>query len=319
MQSRDQWSRFYTRKNMFIGRVMGNATATVKHPSMEGWKLLLVMALQADGRTIEGDPILVVDSLGPAEERLSLLPATASAPAKCWATKLRRSLVGIGNPRRMNPSTIEIERVVREILAQLAAAPKETKSDGGEKKSDGGRRAAESGGESTDNKQASTVTVAARVVTMREIADRLPTMRRLVVSREAIVTPAVRDELLRRGIELSRADAAKNQPAAVRLVLMTSGTDFDPTALAATLVREGFGVECSASDCLIAATESLAVDRVKNGQHAGRAFDCTCRGGLVFGESHWRRSRHRRRGCSGCGNGCPAGRRESAGGRSAGG
>jgi ethanolamine utilization protein EutN len=43
---------------------MGNATATVKHPSMEGAKLLLVMALQADGRTIEGDPILVVDKLG---------------------------------------------------------------------------------------------------------------------------------------------------------------------------------------------------------------------------------------------------------------
>ena len=49
---------------MFLGRVMGNATATVKHPSMEGWKLLLVMALQADGRTIEGDPILVIDSIG---------------------------------------------------------------------------------------------------------------------------------------------------------------------------------------------------------------------------------------------------------------
>jgi ethanolamine utilization protein EutN len=49
---------------MYVGRVMGNATATVKHPSMEGTKLLLVMALQADGRTVEGDPILVVDSLG---------------------------------------------------------------------------------------------------------------------------------------------------------------------------------------------------------------------------------------------------------------
>jgi len=49
---------------MYVGRVMGNATATVKHPSMEGAKLLLVMALQADGRTVEGDPILVVDSLG---------------------------------------------------------------------------------------------------------------------------------------------------------------------------------------------------------------------------------------------------------------
>jgi ethanolamine utilization protein EutN len=49
---------------MFLGRVMGFATSTIKHPSMEGWKLLLVMALQADGRTIEGDPILVVDSIG---------------------------------------------------------------------------------------------------------------------------------------------------------------------------------------------------------------------------------------------------------------
>ncbi len=49
---------------MYIGRVMGSATATVKHPSMEGAKLLLIMALQADGRTIEGDPILVIDKLG---------------------------------------------------------------------------------------------------------------------------------------------------------------------------------------------------------------------------------------------------------------
>jgi len=49
---------------MYIGRVMGTATSTVKHPSMEGWKLLLVMALQADGHTVEGDPILVIDSLG---------------------------------------------------------------------------------------------------------------------------------------------------------------------------------------------------------------------------------------------------------------
>ena len=49
---------------MFIGRVIGSATSTVKHPSMKGWKLLLVMALQADGHTPEGDPILVIDSLG---------------------------------------------------------------------------------------------------------------------------------------------------------------------------------------------------------------------------------------------------------------
>jgi ethanolamine utilization protein EutN len=49
---------------MYLGRVMGTATATIKHPSMEGAKLLLVKALQADGRTVEGDPILVIDKLG---------------------------------------------------------------------------------------------------------------------------------------------------------------------------------------------------------------------------------------------------------------
>jgi len=49
---------------MYIGRVVGTATSTVKHPSMKGCKLLLVMALQGDERTIEGDPILVVDTLG---------------------------------------------------------------------------------------------------------------------------------------------------------------------------------------------------------------------------------------------------------------
>jgi ethanolamine utilization protein EutN len=58
---------------MFLGRVMGSATATVKHPSMEGWKLLLVKAQQADGRAIEGDPILVVDSLGAGKGELVMI------------------------------------------------------------------------------------------------------------------------------------------------------------------------------------------------------------------------------------------------------
>jgi len=33
---------------MFLARVLGHATATVKHPSMEGWKLPLVTALHYD-------------------------------------------------------------------------------------------------------------------------------------------------------------------------------------------------------------------------------------------------------------------------------
>ena len=49
---------------MYHGLVVGTATATVKHRSMTGSKLLLLMALKADGRSPEGDPILVVDILG---------------------------------------------------------------------------------------------------------------------------------------------------------------------------------------------------------------------------------------------------------------
>ena len=49
---------------MLKGRVMGTATATVKHASMEGWKLLVVQPFEADGTSPDGDPVLAVDSLG---------------------------------------------------------------------------------------------------------------------------------------------------------------------------------------------------------------------------------------------------------------
>ena len=48
---------------MFTAQVLGAATATVKHPSMEGWKLLIVQPLLSDGRTPDGDPLLAVDAL----------------------------------------------------------------------------------------------------------------------------------------------------------------------------------------------------------------------------------------------------------------
>ena len=49
---------------MQIGVVCGNATSTVKHPSMKGWKLLLVQPLMADGATHDGHPVLAIDDGG---------------------------------------------------------------------------------------------------------------------------------------------------------------------------------------------------------------------------------------------------------------
>ena len=48
---------------MQIGRVIGSAEATIKHPSMQGRKLLIVQPSLTD-ETPDGDPILAVDCIG---------------------------------------------------------------------------------------------------------------------------------------------------------------------------------------------------------------------------------------------------------------
>jgi len=48
---------------MLIGMVEGSAVSTIKHRSMQGWKLLIVQPLLPDGGA-DGDPILAIDSLG---------------------------------------------------------------------------------------------------------------------------------------------------------------------------------------------------------------------------------------------------------------
>lgn len=49
---------------MQLGTVIGTATSTVKHPSLAGWKLLVVQFFGADGRTPDGEPVIAVDTLG---------------------------------------------------------------------------------------------------------------------------------------------------------------------------------------------------------------------------------------------------------------
>jgi ethanolamine utilization protein EutN len=48
---------------MQIGRVLGTATATVKHPSLQGERMLVVQLLNAADRP-EGEPVIVFDRLG---------------------------------------------------------------------------------------------------------------------------------------------------------------------------------------------------------------------------------------------------------------
>ena len=48
---------------MQIGKVVGHATSTVKHPTLNGWRLLIVQMLTPDDKP-DGEPVLVIDSLG---------------------------------------------------------------------------------------------------------------------------------------------------------------------------------------------------------------------------------------------------------------
>jgi hypothetical protein len=99
------------------------------------------------------------------------------------------------------------------------------------------------------------------LVTIDDVLGRLSSVRRVVVPRGAIVTPAVRDELLRRGIPLAHADACNGRPiASARLVLLTMGTKFDSSALAAGLARENLTVERTTFDCIIAAVDHIAAE-----------------------------------------------------------
>lgn len=83
---------------MQIGLVVGTATATTRHPSMRGWKLLVVQPLMADGRGPDGDPQLAVDNLGAGVgERVIITNDGASTRELLSndATPVRWSVIGI--------------------------------------------------------------------------------------------------------------------------------------------------------------------------------------------------------------------------------
>ena len=83
---------------MLKGRVIGNATATVRHPSMEGWKLLVVQPLGPDERTPDGDPVLAVDSLGAGTGETVIVSSDGKATRemlKSNTTPVRWNVMGI--------------------------------------------------------------------------------------------------------------------------------------------------------------------------------------------------------------------------------
>ena len=83
---------------MLLGRVIGTAISTVKHPSMQGWKLLVVQPYQADGVTPDGDPLLAIDSLGAGRGAVVIITSDGRSTRELIRsdlTPVRWSVIGI--------------------------------------------------------------------------------------------------------------------------------------------------------------------------------------------------------------------------------
>ena len=78
--------------------VLGNATSTVKHPSLENLKLLVCQPMQSDGSTPDGPPLVAVDHLGAGRGDTVMLTSDGGAVRETFCVEnspIRWSVLGL--------------------------------------------------------------------------------------------------------------------------------------------------------------------------------------------------------------------------------
>ena len=66
---------------MLLARVEGNVVATRKHPSLEGWRLLICQPIDAAGRP-EGSPQIAIDAHGAGMHQRVIVSSDGSSARK---------------------------------------------------------------------------------------------------------------------------------------------------------------------------------------------------------------------------------------------
>lgn len=87
---------------MKLAEIRGYATSTVKHASLEGWRLLVAQPIDAEG-VEDGPPQLVIDAMGAALHQRVLISNDgihARELVKDKRTPARWSVLGIVDPER---------------------------------------------------------------------------------------------------------------------------------------------------------------------------------------------------------------------------
>ena len=85
---------------MQLALVVGTAVSTIKHPSMNGWKLLIVQMTGADGKSPDGEPVIAVDALGAGAGQTVLITSDGKGTRELMqsgTTPVRWSVMGIRN------------------------------------------------------------------------------------------------------------------------------------------------------------------------------------------------------------------------------
>jgi ethanolamine utilization protein EutN len=66
---------------MLLARVEGNLTATRKHPSFEGWRLVICQPISQAGQP-EGSPQVAIDAHGAAQHQQVIISSDGAAARK---------------------------------------------------------------------------------------------------------------------------------------------------------------------------------------------------------------------------------------------
>ncbi len=162
----------------------------------------------------------------------------------------------------MSRTKVDIERIIREVLTDLGAAPASVEQNNA-------AEALPPAAGTRPDVPDDVLVLTERVVTLAHLDGKTRAVRRLLVPEGAVVTPAVRDELRRRGVTLEYESAAKRaSDAACRLAVWNVAKRYDPSPLMTVLRREGVPADLESSTCLIATTDALA-GTIRHGNTVG--------------------------------------------------
>ncbi|MCL4109613.1 UNVERIFIED_CONTAM: hypothetical protein GTU68_049206 [Idotea baltica] len=82
---------------MQLAKVIGTATSTVKHPSLEGWRMMIAQPLGADGKPDEF-PYIAIDPIGAANGDTVLISSDSPYVRKMLGTNktpVRFAVIGL--------------------------------------------------------------------------------------------------------------------------------------------------------------------------------------------------------------------------------